>query len=146
MEIQVIKRSQQPLALPWILLLSVAPSFFIGALIFAAAGAGPLEAYGHMLRGAFGSGFHFSEVVVKSIPLIFTGLAVTLAARMLLWNIGCEGQLVAGGILAAGVGLYLAPQLPDRMVLPVLIAAGFTGGALWALGPAVLKSRWRVNW
>jgi ABC-type uncharacterized transport system permease subunit len=83
-----------------------------GACIFGVLGVNPLTAYGVMLKGAFGSFFHFSEVVVRAIPLMLTGLAVALAATMLLWNIGCEGQLVWGGICAAGAGLFLAPHLP----------------------------------
>ena len=117
----------------------------VGAGIFAALGANPLTAYGVMLKGAFGSFFHFSEVIVRAIPLMLTGLAVALAATMLLWNIGCEGQLVWGGIAAAAVGLFAAPHLPEALVLPAVILAGAAGGALWALIPALLKAYLAVN-
>lgn len=116
-----------------------------GAVIFMALGVNPITAYGVMLKGAFGSFFHFSEVVVRAIPLMLTGLAVALAATMLLWNIGCEGQLVWGGICAAGTGLFLAPHLPPFLVIPATIAAGAAGGALWALIPGVLKAFLAVN-
>jgi simple sugar transport system permease protein len=98
-----------------------------------------------MLKGAFGSFFLFSEVVVRAIPLMLTGLAVALAATMLLWNIGCEGQLVWGGICAAGTGLFLAPHLPPALVIPATIMAGAGGGALWGLIPGVLKAYLAVN-
>ena len=117
----------------------------VGAFIFMALGVNPITAYGLMLKGAFGSFFHFSEVVVRAIPLMLTGLAVALAATMLLWNIGCEGQLVWGGICAAGTGLFLAPHLPPFLVIPATIAAGAAGGALWALIPGVLKAFLAVN-
>ena len=117
----------------------------VGAFIFVALGANPLTAYGVMFKGAFGSFFHFSEVIVRAIPLMLTGLAVAVAATMLLWNIGCEGQLVWGGICAAGTGLFLAPHLPPLLVIPATIAAGAVGGALWALIPGVLKAYLAVN-
>jgi len=129
----------------WVFPASFGFAIAVGACIFAVLGVNPLTAYGVMLKGAFGSFFHFSEVIVRAIPLMLTGLAVALAATMLLWNIGCEGQLVWGGICAAGAGLFLAPHLPPSLVLPVTIAAGAAGGALWALIPGVLKAYLAVN-
>ena len=126
-------------------LFALVPALIVGAAIFLFAGANPLNAYLVMFKGGFGNWFLFSEVLVKAIPLIFTGLAVALAARMLLWNIGCEGQLVFGGIFAAGTALFLGKHLPGPLVIPALIGAGFLGGALWALIPALLKARWEVN-
>jgi simple sugar transport system permease protein len=116
-----------------------------GAAIFAALGVSPLSAYGTMWKGVFGSWFHFSEAVVRAIPLMLTGLAVALAATVLLWNIGCEGQLVWGGVCAAGTGLYLAPHMPPFLVMPAMIAAGAAGGAFWGLIPGVLKAYLAVN-
>ena len=103
-------------------------------------GVNPLRAYAVMAEGSFGSFYRFSEVIVRAVPLMLTGLAVALAATMLLWNIGCEGQLVWGGICAAAVGLFAAPHLPAVLVIPAMTAAGAAGGALWALIPAVLKT------
>lgn len=126
-------------------ILAVVPAILVGAALFALLGTDPLKAYRVMAVGAFGSWFDFSEVLVKAIPLMLTGLSVAVAARMQLWNIGAEGQLVFGGILAAGVALFWAGRLPPALVLPALVAAGFAGGALWALVPAILKARWNVN-
>lgn len=125
--------------------LTVVPVFLVGAALFALLGTDPLKAYTVMIAGAFGSWFNFSEVLVKAIPLMLTGLAVSVAARMLLWNIGAEGQLVFGGIFSAGVALFWLDHLPPVLVIPTLVAAGFAGGALWALIPAILKARWNVN-
>ena len=65
----------------------------------------------------------------RTLILLAVAVVAALAATMLLWNIGCEGQLVGGGILAAGAGLFLAPHLPPWTVIPVMIAAGAAGGA-----------------
>jgi simple sugar transport system permease protein len=64
---------------------------------------------------------------------------------MLLWNIGCEGQLVFGAISAAGAALFLHPFIPQQLMIPALVISGFLGGALWASVPAILKARWEVN-
>jgi simple sugar transport system permease protein len=129
----------------WVFPVSLAFAIAVGACIFASLGVNPMTAYGTMLKGAFGSFFHFSEVIVRAIPLMLTGLAVALAATMLLWNIGCEGQLVWGGICAAGTGLFLAPHLPSFLVIPAMIAAGAAGGGLWGLIPGLLRAFLAVN-
>lgn len=129
----------------WVFPTALFFAVFVGALIFIGLGVNPLEAYAAMLKGSVGSFFHFSEVVVRAIPLMLTGLAVAMAATMLLWNIGCEGQLVWGGICAAGTGLFLAPHLPPFLVIPATIVAGAAGGALWALIPGLLKAFLNVN-
>ncbi|UZP66906.1 ABC transporter permease [Desulfovibrio mangrovi] len=110
-----------------------------GAIVMAGYGANPFAAYAAMFKGALGSGFGLAEVVVKAIPLMLTGLAVALCATMLLWNIGCEGQFVMGGIGAAGAVMYLGPVLPQPLLLPAVILCGALCGALWALIPAYLR-------
>ncbi|GFK93335.1 hypothetical protein NNJEOMEG_01167 [Fundidesulfovibrio magnetotacticus] len=116
-----------------------------GAAIFAFLGANPLEAYHVMFLGAFGTWARFSEVLVKASALMLTGLAVILAARMNLWNIGCEGQLVMGGVFASGLALALGPSWPGWLLLPCMVLAGAAGGACWSAGPAWLRSRLGVS-
>jgi general nucleoside transport system permease protein len=125
--------------------LSFVAALVVGGLILWAFGADPFQAYWVMAKSAFGSKNSLAEIVVKAIPLTLTGLAVALAATMLLWNIGCEGQIVWGGIGAAGAALFVTPLLPPALTLPVVILAGMAGGALWALIPAALKAVWNVN-
>ncbi|MBI4804516.1 MAG: ABC transporter permease [Desulfovibrio sp.] len=125
--------------------LALAIPLLAGAAIFAFLGADPLSAYSVMFQGSFGTWARFSEVLVKASALMLTGLAVILAARMNLWNIGCEGQLVMGAVFASGLALSLGPVLPSAVLLPILFLAGATGGAVWAAGPAWLKSRLGVS-
>ncbi len=98
-----------------------------------------------MFNGVFGSFHSFSEVLVKATPLIFTGLAVAVAATMMLWNIGAGGQLVWGGIFAAGTALYLLPDAPVSLMIPAIVIASAIGGMIWALIPGFLKARYKVN-
>jgi simple sugar transport system permease protein len=124
---------------------ALAIAFVVGCLVFAGLGVNPLTAYMTMGTGVFSSPDAFSEVLVKATPLIFTGLAVATAGVMMLWNIGAEGQLVWGGIGAAGTALFLFPGLPAWLLIPLVMAASALGGMLWALIPALLRARLRVN-
>ena len=125
--------------------LSVVLALFMGGIVFLAAGANPLKAYWVMASGAFGNFYNLSEVLVKTIPLIFCGLSVAISAKILLWNIGGEGQLAAGGIGSAAVALFLSPHLPSAFVLPTMIVMGFLAGGLWASIPGLLKAKMGVN-
>ena len=89
------------------------------------------------LRSAF---VPLSETLVSATPLIFTGLAVALAFRVGLFNIGAEGQLYIGALLSVTVGFSLV-GVPWFVHLPLAIAAGFVGGALWGFIPGILKAR-----
>ena len=120
-------------------------AFVTGCVIFLCLGVNPLTAYLTMFKGVFGSFHSFSEVLVKATPLIFTGLAVAVAAVMMLWNIGAEGQLVWGGIFAAGTALYLLPQAPAPVAVPAALGTAAMGGMVWALIPATLKAKYNVN-
>jgi ABC-type uncharacterized transport system permease subunit len=125
--------------------LSVLGALLLGALLLLASGHDPLAVYGAMFGGAFGSGNGLAETLVKTIPLLLTGLGVSIAFRMLLWNIGAEGQLHLGAIAATGTALYLVPGAPALVIIPAMVLAGAIGGALWALIPGVLKAYFKVN-
>ncbi len=126
-------------------LISFAVSLLFGALLLAVSGANPFVTYAAMLQGALGSVYGLSEVLVKTSPLILTGLAVSLAFRMRFWNIGAEGQLTMGAVAAAGMALFWSQGLPDWTILPLSIVAGCVAGALWAGIPAVLKAALKVD-
>lgn len=103
-----------------------------------------LQSYGVMVKGALGSGFALSETLSRATPLIFTGLAVAIAFRARLWNIGAEGQFYAGAIGATLVGTGLI-TLPPWLMIPLILVAGFLLGGLLLLIPAWLKTRIQVD-
>ena len=117
----------------------------LGAFLFLWVGVNPVRAYLEIFKGAFGSPYNFSEVLVRATPLILCSLSVMIAGKMLIWNIGAEGQLVMGGVAGAGVALFLSPHMPAHMVIPAMILAGFLGGSIWGLIPGFLKTRFGVN-
>lgn len=125
--------------------ISMVFALIFGAFLFLFSGVNPLVAYAAMARGAFGDIHAVAETMVKAIPLMLTGLGVSIAFRMLFWNIGAEGQLAMGGLVATGVALYASEVLPPWSVLPVAILLGMVAGALWAAVPAALRAYLQVN-
>lgn len=117
----------------------------VGALLLLAGGYEPLGAARAALAGAFGSTEALLSItLVRTVPLVLTGLAVAFAFRAGVWNIGAEGQLLAGAIAAAWVGLA-GRALPSWVLVPVLLVLAGCAGALWALIPALMKLRLGVG-
>jgi len=106
---------------------------------FSAAASAVGEAYKSLAVGAFGGWTPISESLTQATPLICGGLAVSLAFRTGLFNIGAQGQLIAGAILAAYVGF--AWHLPPVLHLIVALVAGLLGGAIWGGVVGLLKAR-----
>ncbi len=125
-------------------LLAAAVGLAAGAVAILLSGSNPLSAYAALAEGAMGSAYGWSEVAVKSCPLIITGLGVALAFRAGIWNIGAEGQLVAGALLAVWLGTRPLP-IPAVIGLPLTLGAAFVGGALLAAIAALLKLRRGVD-
>jgi len=129
---------------PWWLKLlipigSVIAALALGALFLAITGNDWVEVYTKMADTAFGSGRGFAETLVSSTPLILTGVAAAIAFKMLVWNIGGEGQLMFGAIAAAGVGIWLSSSTPAVIAVIAVVLAGAVGGAFWASLAAVPK-------
>lgn len=117
--------------------------FGIAAVAILLSHGSPSASLGAMFSSAFGSATAIGETLVKTIPLVLTGLAVALGLRAGLFNIGAEGQLLIGALCAAWVGY--AVELPGIVHVPLCLAAGVVGGALWALLPGLLRAKRGVH-
>ncbi len=117
--------------------LSVIGALVVGALFLAFTGENPFDVYAQMIDSAFGSARGFSETLISATPLILTGVAAAVAFKMLVWNIGGEGQFIMGAIFAAGAAIWLGDSVPSIIAIPVVIIAGGLGGAFWASIAAV---------
>jgi general nucleoside transport system permease protein len=106
------------------------------------AGANPFAVLGQIATGALGSKLAILETLNRATPLIFTGLAVAVAFRAKLWNIGAEAQLYAGAIMAVVLG---TGALGSPLVLPLSAIAAMLAGAALLLGPVLLKTRLGVD-
>lgn len=98
------------------------------------------NAYLALLRGSVLSADAWSETLVQMTPLVFTGLSVALGFRAGLFNIGGDGQVLAGSLMSVLVGFSL-PGLPIGIHLPLALLAGALGGAVWGFIPGLLKAR-----
>lgn len=116
----------------------------VSSLLVLAAGANPFSVFYLVARGAAGSQFALFETLTRATPLIFTGLAIAVAFRAKLWNIGAEAQLYAGAIMTVVLGTGALP-LPSILLIPILMLAAMLAGALLLLGPALLKTRFGVD-
>jgi simple sugar transport system permease protein len=126
---------------------SVLFAFVIGAVICAATGANPLAAYSGLMCGGLGiactqgenPALQISNTIVFFIPLVTTGIAVALPFRANLFNIGAEGQLLAGSVACCAIGIKFA-SLPAVILLPMVLIGGMLAGAFWAGIAGVLKA------
>lgn len=136
--------SQLPVAEIVLALGAIASALAVGAVIIAIAGLDPLHAYRALFNGAFGSVRSFSETLVRFCPLALSALAVLVGFRAGFFTIGVEGQLYMGALATTATALLL-PNLPPMVLVPLAMAAGIAGGALWALLAGYLKVRFGVN-
>jgi simple sugar transport system permease protein len=122
----------------------LAATFLIFGLILLLSGKDPIQSYRDIFLSTLGSTYGISEVFVTMTPLLLTALAVALPSRLGLINVGGEGQLYMGALLATWAALRLA-TLPGWLLLPVMMILGMLGGGLWAFLPGYLRARGIVN-
>jgi simple sugar transport system permease protein len=119
-------------------------TLILSAIPILIAGGDLWKSYFYLFYGALGTRFNLLETFVKASPLLLTGLAVAFAFRAKFWNIGAEGQLLAGALAATALGISLG-GVPKPLVLPIVIVGGFLAGGLWAAIPALLKTKLNVD-
>jgi simple sugar transport system permease protein len=137
-------------------LLAVAAAFIVGGVIVLALGDDPIAAYSLLLSNSFGSIRDIGWTLHYATPLIFTGLAVAVAFRCGLLNIGAEGQLYVAAFATAWVGMKFGgtvvsifgteenwswTSLPAFLLVPLCILAAMAAGGLWGAIPGILKAR-----
>ena len=123
---------------------AIVATLLASSLLVLAAGASPASVFFLVAKGAAGSQFALLETLTRATPLIFTGLAVAVAFRAKLWNIGAEAQLYAGAAITAVLGTGLLP-LPQPILIPMLMIAAMVAGAILLLIPALLKTQLGVD-
>ena len=119
-------------------------ALLIGAVMLLFLKANPFEAYAAMLNGVFGSVSGITQSLVKATPLLLVGLGICIAFRASVINIGAEGQIIAGALMATWFSLQFRAW-PGWLLLPTTMMMGFIGGAVWGFIPGILKARLDVN-
>lgn len=119
--------------------LALGAAFAVGFLVIAFSGGDPGRAAGALVYGAFGTRTNAAGTLIKSVPLLLTGLSVALAFRVGLFNIGGEGQLYVGALAAAALGAADL-GLPRIVHLPLVLIAALVAGGLWGAIPGWLRA------
>src|SRR6266540_3515198 len=121
-------------------LIAVVAAFIVAGIFILIVGDNPLEAYRLLFGSAFSWPVGIGYTLFYATPLIFTGLAVMVAFRGGLLNIGAEGQLYVAAFATAWVGIKLA-ALPGVVLVPLCCLAAIGAGAVWGAIPGLLKAR-----
>lgn len=122
---------------------TVAAALAVGALALSIVGVDPMAAYSVLFIDTLTTRVGTTETLVKTVPLVLTGLAVYLPLKAGLFNIGAEGQLLAGALAGTWLGLNVSWPLLARV--PAMLVVSAIAGGLWAWIPAWLRARWNVN-
>lgn len=138
-----MKGTRAPLRSAVLALAPVVLALLFTTVVLLLVGANPLAAYRNMLNGAFGSLDKLANDVVSWIPLALCGAGLMYTFTAGLWNIGIEGQIVAGAIATTWVARTF--DLPPAVYIPLLLLGGAVGGALWALLAGALKTYGKVH-
>ncbi|HEX7665185.1 MAG TPA: ABC transporter permease [Polyangiaceae bacterium] len=114
-------------------------------LLVWAYGESPRELARLLFVGTWGTSYGIGQVLFKATPLLFAGLAVELALRAGLFNIGGEGQITVGSLAAGIVGAKLAPTMSPWVGVPITLAVAMAAGAFWAWIPGILRAMLGVH-
>lgn len=118
-------------------------AFFLAACAMLLAGVSPADGFQALFIGALGGRQQIAETLVQTTALLFPALGISLAFRAGLFNIGAEGQLVAGGLAAGAIGAHLAASTPIAVF--VLLACGFVAGGVWGGIAGWLRAQFNAN-
>ncbi|MEM6478262.1 MAG: ABC transporter permease [Pseudomonadota bacterium] len=129
-------------------ILAVLATMLAGGAMFAALGKDPFAAlkliFWDPLFGEFAF-YYRTQLLIKAGPLILIAIGLSLGFRAGIWNIGAEGQYIIGAICGAAIGLAFYPLEARWLIFPLMVIFGALGGFLWAMIPALLKTRFNTN-
>lgn len=108
-------------------------------------GENPLQIYLAMIDGAFGTSRRIWVLLQNIAILLCVSLAVTPAFKMRFWNIGGEGQIMAGCLATAACMIVLGDKLPNWLLIAAMLVASLLAGGIWGLIPAFFKAKWNTN-
>ncbi len=125
-------------------LIALGLTIIAGFVMFTALGKDPVRALGLIFVAPLGSWRGISELTVKATPLILIASGLAIGFRAGVWNIGAEGQFIAGALAGGAVALAVHPS-EGAWLLPLMCVAGMLGGMAWGAIPALLRTRFNAN-
>ena len=108
-------------------------------------GENPIAVYATMFSGALGTKRRIWMTAQALAILLCVSLAVTPAFKMRFWNVGGEGQILAGGLATASCMILLGDKLPGWLLLTIMLVCALAAGAIWGAIPAIFKAKWNTN-
>ena len=143
---RIVKRAEISRKKSWgIRIAAVMLALCAGGLLIFALGHNPFAVYGDMVSGSLSTKTALLATAKIAIPLLGASLAIAPAFKMRFWNIGAEGQIMAGAIAATYFALFQYDHLSRPVLLFVMFLAALLAGGLWGLIPAVFKAKWGTN-
>jgi simple sugar transport system permease protein len=124
---------------------AVALAFLAGGIFLELRGKDAVGAYQILVQRGLGTSYGVDETLIKMAPLLIVSAGLLIALKAGIWNIGIDGQFLIGALFAGVIAPQLAGAAPDPLMWLVAGVAGFIGGLLWAIVPAVLRVRWGLN-
>lgn len=145
--VHIVKRGALPRWRAWgIRLIAIVAALIVCAIVtMTVTGEDPIAVYATMIDGAFGSERKVWNLAQSTAMLLGVSLAVTPAFRMRFWNIGGEGQVLAGALAAAACMICLRDTLPNALVIVCMCVSSILAGALWGFIPAYFKAKYNTN-
>lgn len=143
----IIKRTAMPKWQSWIVrIVSVLAALIVcGVVTVLLTGEDPIQVYVKMVEGAIGTERRIWTLAQNTAMLLCVALAVTPAFKMKFWNIGAEGQVLAGGLASAACMIFLNDKLSPVLLILVMLFVSVAAGAIWGLIPAFFKAHWNTN-
>lgn len=143
----IAKRTDISQWLAWVIrIAAVVVALIVCALVTVLlTGENPIKVYATMIDGAVGTERRIWGLLQNIAMLLCVSLAVTPAFKMKFWNIGAEGQVLAGGLATAACMILFGDKLPSYVLFPVMIVSCIVAGAVWGFIPAFFKAHWNTN-
>ncbi|MBS7542869.1 ABC transporter permease [Ancylobacter oerskovii] len=124
---------------------ALAVTLVVGTVMFAVMGRDPVEAFRIYFVDPLSDAYTLQELVVKAGPLLLIGIGLAFCYRANRWNIGAEGQYVAGALAGSWLALATHGTEAGPWVLPAMLVLGALGGAAYGLIPALLRVRFGAS-
>lgn len=124
---------------------AVAAAILVDALfILIVSGKNPFLAFGKIFEGTFGNKIKFTETVKETFLLLGVAIALFPAYKMKFWNVGGQGQILMGALAAAAI-MKKFPDVPNFLLIVIMLLAAIAAGAVWGMIPAIFKAFWNTN-
>ncbi|MBR0463208.1 MAG: ABC transporter permease [Clostridia bacterium] len=145
--IRISSRSALPWYMAWLIRgLSVLAALIVGSVVTVlVTGENPLSLYVTMFEGSFSTARRTWLLVQNIAILLGVSLAVTPAFKMRFWNVGGEGQMLAGCLASAACMICLAGRLPNWLIIALMFLTSMLAGGIWGFVPAYFKAKWGTN-